>query len=254
MTEREFVDWVGDGRAEWVNGEVIIMSPINFEHADLQQFLFRLIGDFADEHDLGKVLAEPFQIRFELEKSRRSPDIIFVSNRKMSLMKSSHFEAARDLIVEIVSPDSQNRDRREKFLEYEKAGVREYWIVDPLSEKIDAFALGKDRKLKAIPEKADKIFSKVLSGFYASQPGSRRKAPQGFRPSSRNEFKSLSSPNLSSPAPHTSDNNPVWMSPSTACDARRTDALRAFIAAARHSHGAVRIDARLSGRRDQRDR
>ena len=166
MTEREFVDWVGDGWAEWVNGEVIIMSPVNYEHADYHSFLFALIRGWVDEHDLGKVLTEPCQIRFELAKSRRSPDIIFVSNRKMSLMKSAHFEGAPDLIVEIVSPDSQNRDRREKFLEYEKAGVREYWIVDPLSEKIDAFALGKDRKLKAIPEKAGKILSKVLSGFY----------------------------------------------------------------------------------------
>src|SRR5438876_9393725 len=88
MTEQEFVDWVGDGWAEWVNGEVIIMSPVNFDHADLHSFLFGLVRGWVDEHDLGKVLTEPFQIRFALEKSRRSPDIIFVSNRRMSQMKT----------------------------------------------------------------------------------------------------------------------------------------------------------------------
>src|SRR5438045_9509888 len=75
MTEQEFVDWVGDGWAEWVNGEVIIMSPVSFRHAEIFSFLVLLIGSFVDDRDLGKVLTEPFQIRFSRQKSRRSPDL-----------------------------------------------------------------------------------------------------------------------------------------------------------------------------------
>ena len=142
------------------------MSPVNFDHADLHSFLFGLVRGWVDEHDLGKVLTEPFQIRFALEKSRRSPDIIFVSNRRMSQMKTQHFEGGPDVIFEIISPDSQSRDRREKFLEYQKAGVREYWIIDPISEKVEVYALGRDGKFKLIPEKSGKIISKTLAGFY----------------------------------------------------------------------------------------
>jgi Uma2 family endonuclease len=166
LTEREFVDWVGDGWAEWVNGEVILMSPVNFEHADLHTFLVMLVGGWANEHDLGTVLTEPFQIRFALEKSRRSPDIIFVSRRRMSMMKTQHFEGPPDLIFEIISPDSQSRDRREKFLEYEKAGVREYWIVDPLSKKLEGYRFGRDGKYALLQAKDGKLVSRVLSGFY----------------------------------------------------------------------------------------
>jgi Uma2 family endonuclease len=166
MTEQEFIDWVGDGWAEWVNGEVIMMSPVNFDHADVHGLLFAVFRSFADEHDLGKVVSEPFQIRFASEKSRRSPDIIFVSHRRMALMKKQHFEGAPDLILEIISPDSQSRDRREKFLEYQKVGVREYWIVDPLSERVEVHTLTRSGQFKPIRERDGKILSKVLSGFY----------------------------------------------------------------------------------------
>lgn len=166
MTEQEFIDWVGDAWAEWVNGEVIIMSPVNFEHADIHSFLVLLVGGWVNETDLGKVLTEPFQIRFALEKSRRSPDIIFVSNRRMTRMRKAHFEGGPDVIFEIISPDSQSRDRREKFLEYQKVGVREYWIIDPLSQKVEVYALGRDGKFKLVSEKAGKISSKAIAGFY----------------------------------------------------------------------------------------
>jgi Uma2 family endonuclease len=166
MSEQEFVDWIGDRWAEWVNGEVIVMSPVNFEHADVHSFLFRLIGGFVDDNELGKVVSEPFQIRFAKQKSRRSPDIIFISEQRLSIVKKQHAEGAPDLIVEIISPDSQSRDRREKFLEYQSVGVREYWIVDPLSEKIEAYSLSRDRKYKAIEPVSDRIPSKTLPGFY----------------------------------------------------------------------------------------
>jgi Uma2 family endonuclease len=165
MTEQEFVDWVGDGWAEWVNGEVIIMS-VNFEHAEIFSFLLRLFGDFADDRDLGRVLSEPFQIRFARQKSRRSPDLFFVSNQAASKIREQNLEGAPDLILEIISPDSQSRDRREKYLEYESASVPEYFIVDPISKSVEAYTLGKDRKYQRIEPKNGAIHSKVLAGFY----------------------------------------------------------------------------------------
>jgi Uma2 family endonuclease len=166
MTEQEFIDWVGDGWAEWVNGEVIVMSPVNIEHAELNSFLHALLRCFVDEHDLGTVVTEPFQVRFAKAKSRRSPDIIFISNRRRANLRYAHLEGAPDLVVEIISPDSQSRDRREKFLEFQSAGLREYWIVDPLSKKVEIYRLGRDGKFALIAEKDGKIASSVLPKFY----------------------------------------------------------------------------------------
>ena len=167
MSEAEFVAWCdSDTWAEWVDGEVVVMSPVNFEHADLHTFLLLLIGNFVDERGLGKVVTEPFQIRFGELRRRRSPDIIFISNRQLRMVRTAHFEGGPDLIVEIVSSDSQSRDRREKYIEYHTAGVREYWIVDPLSRTVEAHGRDRGGKFKPRTEKNGMITSAVLKGFH----------------------------------------------------------------------------------------
>lgn len=166
MTEAEFVDWCDESTwAEWVNGEVILMSPVNFQHAEIFSFLHHLIGIFAEDNDLGTVLTEPFHIRFGELRRRRSPDIFFVSRERTSLFAEAHFEGGPDLIVEIVSPDSQSRDRREKYMEYCAAGVREYWIIDPGTRTLEAHALVRGH-YKQIIEKDGRIDSTVLKGFF----------------------------------------------------------------------------------------
>jgi Uma2 family endonuclease len=166
MTEAEFVAWCdSDTWAEWVNGEVILMSPVDIEHAELSSFLQALLKVYVDENDLGKVLSEPFQIRFGEFRRRRSPDILFVASQRSSIIQKSFIDGAPDLIVEIVSLDSQSRDRREKYLEYMAAGVREYWIVDPLTHTIEAHKLNRAR-YRPIEEESGKLNSSAIKGFY----------------------------------------------------------------------------------------
>ena len=63
-------------------------------------------------------------------------------------------------------PDSVSRDWREKYLDYESAGVREYWVIDPNAQRVEAYALNSENRYLRINEKDDKIASTVLSGFY----------------------------------------------------------------------------------------
>lgn len=166
MTERGFIDWcTSETRAEWVDGEIVMMSPVGLEHADVFAFLFHLMRAFVDEHDLGKVLGEPYQVRLAKLKRRRSPDILFVSTSRLALLEKQHLEGAPDLIVEVISPDSQSRDRREKFFEYEKAGVREYWIADPVSHSVEAYVLV-DKAYQLVKKNNGMIHSTVLPKFY----------------------------------------------------------------------------------------
>src|SRR5258708_3145058 len=109
MTEAQFIAWCDSHTwAEWVDGKVILMSPVDIVHADLSGFLYRLVAGFVEERDAGKVISEPFQIRLPRLRRRRSPDIIFISNARLPRLHRTHFEGAPDLIIEIVSPESQS--------------------------------------------------------------------------------------------------------------------------------------------------
>jgi len=68
-------------------------------------------------------------------------------------------------VIEVVSPESQSRDRREKYLEYEAAGIPEYWIADPLSRMLEAYTL-LDGRYTPIPEREGRIASLVVPGWY----------------------------------------------------------------------------------------
>jgi Uma2 family endonuclease len=167
MTEQEFVEWCDeDTRAEWVDGEVILMAPVSDDHDDLFAFLSRLFGVYVEERDLGRVLGSEFQIRLATQRTRRQPDILFVAKERLHLVKPNHLEGAPDLVLEIVSPESTARDWREKHAEYEAAGVREYWIVDPQAQRVEAYELSTRKKYRLIPEEHGAIRSKILRGLY----------------------------------------------------------------------------------------
>lgn len=141
MSEQQFVASCDeDTRAEWVDGEVVMMSPANLEHCDLEAWLLSLLRMLVEQHDLGIVLSEA-QVRLPDQRSLRVPDIWFLSKERRGLLRPTHLEGPPELIVEIVSPDSQSRDWREKYIEYQAAGVREYWIIDPMSQRVEVHAL-----------------------------------------------------------------------------------------------------------------
>ena len=168
MTYEEFLTAIPDDiHAEWVNGEVVLMTPISKKHQDLGSFLLALIHHFTEAHQLGSVLYEPFQMKTSPDLPGRSPDILFVANEHLDRLKENYLDGPADLVVEIISPDSRARDRKEKFREYERGGVREYWVLDPDLGHADFYILGKDRVYHAFPIGEDNVLhSEVLKGFW----------------------------------------------------------------------------------------
>jgi Uma2 family endonuclease len=167
LTEAEFIEWCdGDTWAEWVDGKVNLLNAVTSGHNDMFVFLVKLIGGFVEAHELGEVMAEPFQIRLPLQSRRRSPDLFYASTGKVHLKEEMQFNGAPDLIIEIVSPGSQTEDRESKFREYESAGVREYWLIDPPMRGFDAYSLGSDFKYARLPVQDGTTFSAVLHGLY----------------------------------------------------------------------------------------
>lgn len=166
LTEAEYVDWSGREWSEWVDGEVVVMSPVNVRHAILFSFLLPLMVSFAEQRDLGRVLSEPFQMRLGKQRRRRSPDVMFIATACLDSLQPNHLEGPADLVVEIVSPERLARDWREKYLEYEAAGIREYWVIDPMAQRVETYVLSTDNRYRRLDEVDGKISSTVLPGFY----------------------------------------------------------------------------------------
>ncbi|MDB5389175.1 MAG: hypothetical protein JWM11_4821, partial [Planctomycetaceae bacterium] len=171
MSEDQFVDWAmahEKVRAEWVNGEVFLMSPASTRHVRLSGWLWSLLNSYARRCKLGEVFGLELATRMRNQEgsSRRVPDIMFVARDRLHLLQKNHLEGPPDLAVEIVSPESINRDWIEKHAAYETGGVREYWIIDPEAKKFEAFALSPQGKLVSIYSHPSGPFdSIVLTGL-----------------------------------------------------------------------------------------
>lgn len=166
MTEQEFLEFCDeDTRAEYIDGEVIVHSPGTFKHENISGFLLTLIRLFVEQHQMGFALNANFQIRMR-PGLRRVPDLIFISKENERNIARTELEGSPDLAVEIVSPDSVEQDWREKYFEYEKFGVKEYWIIDPNTEQMKMYCLNDQGNFESQPAEKGMFKSKVLPGFW----------------------------------------------------------------------------------------
>jgi Uma2 family endonuclease len=167
LTFEEFLDWCdSDTRAEWVNGRVVILSPDNVPHSRIGFFLARVLHIYVERHQLGEVFADKILMRLQATTSARMPDVLFISKSRKDQLRHTYIDGAVDLAVEIVSAESVDRDKSEKFSEYEIAGVREYWIIDPMRKTADFYELGADKRYYPVPLCDGAFRSTVVPGFW----------------------------------------------------------------------------------------
>jgi Uma2 family endonuclease len=154
-----------DTWAEWVDGEVIMVSPASKRHQEIVDFLLKLLGIYVEVKSLGTLLSAPFQMYLAEERRGREPDLLFVVKEREQLLKETFLDGPADLVIEIASPESRLRDRGEKLAEYEAAGVREYWLIDPAEKRADFYVLGDDGRYDRRRPEGGRYRSGVLSGF-----------------------------------------------------------------------------------------
>lgn len=154
---------------EWVDGEVISYMPPKLVHQVLIDFVADLIKFFVRDLQLGTVVRAPYEVKLWPGGPSREPDVIFISNERLPQLGERRFDGAPDLVIEVVSASSAREDKVRKFSEYEQAGVREYWIIDPRPRQATAeFYRRNDEGIYEPMEIAadGRFASAVLPGFW----------------------------------------------------------------------------------------
>lgn len=128
-------------RAELINGQIYMMAPPSRKHQDILSFLHLAIGNhIANNSGECRVYPAPFAVFLFADDSKYlEPDISVICDK--SKLNDRGCNGAPDWIIEIVSPGSRAMDYYTKLSLYREAGVREYWIVDPVKQAIFVYGM-----------------------------------------------------------------------------------------------------------------
>jgi Uma2 family endonuclease len=162
-TFESFIAWVDeDTSAEWVEGEVYFMSPSSLRHQLIAGFLYKMIGAYVEHQQLGTTLNAPFKMK--IPGYGAEPDVLVILRENEGRLRKTFLDGPADLVVEVISPESVERDRVKKFGDYQTAGIPEYWLIDPERRTAEFYQLEDGRyELAATPD--DIYESRVLPGL-----------------------------------------------------------------------------------------
>lgn len=155
-----------ESRYELRDANLIEMPSPKPKHQTIVSNIYDIIKPFVKAQHLGKIFLSPLDVVFQ-QSNVVQPDLIFVAHDNLSIIKESYVAGAPDLLVEVVSKGSVARDYIEKKNDYEKFGVKEYWIVDSLNETIWIYALDESGKyaLFSYAEEEASAQSKLFADF-----------------------------------------------------------------------------------------
>ena len=155
-----------DRRCELVDGELVMVPAPNLKHQTVQVLLGERLARFVRENRLGRLFFAPCDVVLS-NTDVVQPDLLFVSAARAHLLSGGeNVRGAPDLVVEIVSPATAERDRGYKRALYAKHGVAEYWLVDPAAETVRIHRLhGRELVLAETLRREQTLRSPLLPGF-----------------------------------------------------------------------------------------
>ena len=162
---RHFYEIVEENKKmEFINGEIIVHSPVKLQHNRATKLSFKLLDTFVAKHHLGFVAVE--KIMISLTRNDYEPDVCFFGNEKAKNFKPKQTQfPAPDLVVEVLSDSTEKHDRETKFQDYAAHGVSEYWIVDAERETVEQYFLQKEQYELLLKAKDGEIESVLLPDF-----------------------------------------------------------------------------------------
>ena len=129
-----------ENRYELINGELYMAPAPSWEHQESIGNLFSFLRDFVRGNGLGRIVASPIDVYLS-EEDVFQPDIVFVSVERLDVIHSSGVHGAPDLVIEMLSPSTEQRDLTIKRERYAMFDVKEYWLADPIAKTITVLRL-----------------------------------------------------------------------------------------------------------------
>jgi Uma2 family endonuclease len=136
-----FVDAIQpDEKGEFINGEMVRHGPWRYAELEVHSRLIALLSTHVQHHRLGTVTTAKALI--SLTRNDYEPDVCFFGEEKAATLRHDALRfPAPDLVVEVLSPSTEARDRSVKMEDYAAHDVAEYWIVDPDAEAVEQYVL-----------------------------------------------------------------------------------------------------------------
>ncbi len=156
-----------DAWYELINGELVQKQSPTYDHQSISREILVSLTLFARQSRSGQVWSAPLDVVLD-DRNVYQPDIFFVKKERYFIFdeKEKIVIGAPDLVVEILSKSTAHKDRGDKRDIYEKYGVREYWLVDPVKKSIEQYAFVHERfKLVSYLEETGVLKSTILEGF-----------------------------------------------------------------------------------------
>jgi len=164
LREKFYADITPEDKWEFIHGEVVMHSPALSRHLVATKGIFKLMDAYVQVHALGVVHIEKAMTSFP--RNDYEPDVIFLGTAKSALVTPDTLRfPIPDLIVEVLSPSTEARDRGVKFEDYARHGVAEYWIVDPDAGTVELHRLGDEFYPPAPRQHDGNLASDVIPGF-----------------------------------------------------------------------------------------
>jgi len=166
ISVEDFYRLVPDGqKADLIDGVIYMASPDSLRANDLTGFVYTLFRGFLEARGIG---GKPFVNRYACrlgEFHAPEPDVGYVRPERVGLMEEGGLRGGPDIAVEVVSRESRHRDYDDKRRLYEEAGIPEYWIIDPIQQRVEFLVLEEGR-YRLAPLEENRLFrSRALPGF-----------------------------------------------------------------------------------------
>ena len=130
-----------DKRYEVIAGDLHMVPSPSSIHQTIVFKLAKILDAFVEANELGRVFIAPLDVVLS-DIDVLQPDIFFISKNREGIITEHSIQGAPDLVVEVLSPATAERDRTLKKVRYLRFGVREYWLVDPVSRTIEVMKTG----------------------------------------------------------------------------------------------------------------
>jgi Uma2 family endonuclease len=162
VSEAEYMERYAAEFCEYVAGNVFRMMPVTLQHDDITRYLRLLLDTYFALRPIGRALAAPYVMKASAKARRHEPDLQIILKTNPGEVTETAMLGPADICIEVVSEGSEELDYGTKFVEYERAGVNEYWLLDSVRRDHRFFRLNEHGIYMAQPLASDGTYSTPL--------------------------------------------------------------------------------------------